>query len=626
MPNNEKRFHENLAIWSRTNPQTAVFLPYLDCHHLTFCKTRQDELNLKLKKDGKIQYYHSNAGAVAESHKWFSSLVLDDVAILYVYGVGLGYDYQAAKAWLEADPNRRLVFLEDDPAVIRRLFETPLGTEIVQDGQVVLCYFESVEKSGFGLTELYWVAITMKIQISALRSYAKKKSKVLEDLKHRIAHDTTLNDAMISEYMSYGLGFFRNFYPNMLHLTGSYLGNTLKDKFKDVPAIICGAGPSLEKQLPELEKLNDRALIFAGGSALNALNAAGLQPHFGAGIDPNPTQYNRLASNQGFEVPFFYRNRMYHRAFKMIHGPRLYIAGSGGYDISEWFEEKFDIESQDLDEGFNVVNFCLEIARMLGCSPIILIGMDLAFTDMQAYTKGVEENPEVTAEEILNKGDLDRNAVLREDIYGQPIYTLWKWITEAAWISSFGKAFPGLLINATEGGLGMKDIPNTPFTSVIETHLTHEYDLSNRIHGEIQQSAMPQVTDDKLVKTMEELRDSLIRCRESLDILIADTNQTIQKAQEAKELPKTLQGGRAALAEIELEEEPGYLHVLVVFNLAYSKVLNREMQYLNALGDTIPQWESTTSRLAINVKKLSFLQKVADAHIAVIEKSLADKV
>ena len=49
-----------------------------------------------------------------------------------------------------------------------------------------------------------------------------------------------------------------------------------------------------------------------------------MQPHFAAGIDPNSAQYDRLSTNTAFEVPFFYRNRLFHQAFKTIHGPRLY--------------------------------------------------------------------------------------------------------------------------------------------------------------------------------------------------------------------------------------------------------------------------------------------------------------
>ncbi len=45
-------------------------------------------------------------------------LELDEVEVLYVLGLGLGYLYYAARDWLAADPSHQLVFLEDDLSVL----------------------------------------------------------------------------------------------------------------------------------------------------------------------------------------------------------------------------------------------------------------------------------------------------------------------------------------------------------------------------------------------------------------------------------------------------------------------------------------------------------------------------
>lgn len=625
MPRNNKYFHENIELWSRANPKAAVFLPYLDSHDIVLCKTSEGQDNLKKKINGKFHHFYSNVDAVKESEKWFSSLHLSDVEVLYVYGVGLGYYYDAAKEWLHADPKRNLIFVEDDLAVIRVLFDTERASRMLHDPQVHLSYFEDVEDPNSPLSELYWIGMTLKMHISALHHYAKEKKEIFKELNHKLVFEATLHETMVEEYLDYGIPFFQNFYPNMLLMAGTYLGNKMTDKFRGVPAIICGAGPSLNNHLSLLGEVGDRALIFAGGSALNALNSAGLQPHFGAGIDPNPMQFERLSSNSGFEVPFFFRNRMNNRAFQMIHGPRLYIAGSGGYDVSEWFESKFDIASQTIDEGFNVVNFCLEIARIMGCNPIIMVGMDLAFTGMESYAAGVEGDISVTEEKLLTGKDLDDIAIVKNDIHGKPVYTLWKWVAEAHWISSFARAVADSIqiINSTEGGIGMEDVPNMTLKSAMETHLSQEYDLINRIHGEIQNSAMPQITHSKIVEAMTELRDSLLRCCEHLDVLVNDATNVIETIKREKNRPAALQGGRAVLSEIELAEEPGYLHVLAVFNQVYSKVLAHEMHQMQASAD--PEWKKAITRLMINNKKLSFLHDVAKVNVEGINRALSNK-
>ena len=65
--------------------------------------------------------------------------------------------------------------------------------------------------------------------------------------------------------------------------------------------------------------------------------------------------------------------------------------------------------------------------------------MDLAYTDMKAYASGVEANNTVEAATVTKPDNIDQAALLKTDIYGKPIYTLWKWIAEADWIGDFLK-------------------------------------------------------------------------------------------------------------------------------------------------------------------------------------------
>lgn len=626
----QNRFQENVTHWAHRNPKAGVYLPYQDCSHLVFCTTENGEPNLKIISDGTVQYLHSNRNALEESEQWFSQLKLSDIDVIYVFGIGLGYYYDAAVGWLKQDSNRRLIFLENDLSIIHRLFETEKGSEILSDSQVKLHYFDNLEDSETVLTplsDLYWESMTTKVLVSALRYYEQFKADLFTELHHKIIYDLSMLHAVLEEYLQYGYAFYRNFYPNVLRLEGAYLANGLFNKFKKMPAIICGAGPSLNKHLSVLDSLKDKALIFAGGSSLNALNSFGIQPHLGAGVDPNPPQLERISKNTAFGVPFLYRNRLYHPALCAIKGPRLYITGSGGYDTSDWIEQRFNIDNTTLlDEGFNVVNLCLNVAHAFGCDPIIFVGMDLAFTEMQKYAAGIDEKPAVEIKEITEQQDFNERAILRKDIFGKPVYTLWKWITESNWISAFAKAHPeATLINATEGGLGFPNIPNETLSSVISTYLTSSYDLSKQLNEEIQKSAMPQVTTPALVQTLEELCNSLMSCKTNLEVIIEETSLIIEQIQRTKKIPQNLQSGKAALNEVELAEEPGYSAVLEMFNIIYSKVLNRDMQALHSLPKSTPEWKKIVMRLELNSKKLTFLHHVAEVNMMLIKKALADQ-
>lgn len=622
---NEKKFQHNLSLWSKTYPKAAIFLPYLDTSQYSLIKNKNGETNLRKTVEKKSFYYHSTRDPVKEADKLFSSLDVSKTEVLFVYGLGLGYIYDASKKWLKKKNNRKIIFLEDDLNVIHAFFQTERATRVLKDSQVELHYFqdEDMEDPLSTLTDLYWHIMTIKLQIIFLPIYKETKEDRCLQLQHKISYDASLREGVLSEYLQYGAAFFRNFYLNLLSLPDSYLGNDLFGKFKNMPAIICGAGPSLKKQLPLLKKLKDKALIFAGGSALNVLNADNMLPHLGAGICPNDEQLNRLRTNSSFELPFFYRNRMYHKAFQLIHGPRLYIKGSGGYDISDWFEEKLGIKGPYIEEGMNVVNFCLEIANVLECNPIIFVGVDLAYTNMEKYAPGVVDQVKVSKKEILDELNFDNQALEREDIYGKPIYTLWKWIGEARWISNTAKNNPTkTIINSTEGGLGFQGVPNIPLKTVVKKHLTKNYDISTLLAGEIQNSSMSYVTLAKVIMAMEEMRDSLIFCRDGLQVLLEENEAMSEKINNEKQTPASMQSGRAALHEIEIAEEPGYIYVLDIFNKMYACVLNREMKALRIIPGKSLNWRKAVKKLAINAKKIKFLHNTAVVNLELINYAL----
>lgn len=607
----EKQFQQNVELWAHADPKHAVRLQYLDSSDLIFCKTNKDELNLK----GREGYYHAQSGAKDEARKWFSTLQLEGVPVIYVYGVGLGYYYEAAKEWLQEKPEHRLIFLEDNLAVLRRFLETEQAEEMLRDVQVQLLYFQDLKDNEAVFEVLYWNFAMKRLIVTALQLYAKKRKELFEKLRHQIAYDAAVKNALVDEYVRLGGPFFINFYQNMLALPGAYLGNKTFGSFRKVPAIICGAGPSLEKQLPLLAKLLDKALVFAGGSAMNVLNAFNIQPHLGAGIDPNPAQFERLSNNTAFEVPYYYRNRLYNEAFKTIHGPRLYVTGCGGYDVGDFFEEKLKIAHEFLDEGHNVINFCLQIAYQLGCDPIIFVGMDLAFTNMKTYSPGVEKEVGFDPESLLDIDDFDSRPMLLKDIYGKPLYTLWKWVAEADWIGDFAKEHPDVSIyNCTEGGLGFAHVANEPLQEIVKRHLKRTYPLYDRLQGEIENATMPKVTKKKMVGLFNELHDSLKRCEEDLVILLEDA--AIQKEKKVFN-----QGGRAALAETELAEEPGFGYVLDIFNQVQARLLNRELHESRGEDES----ERSLKKVDINIRRLTFLRQVASVNAGLIEMVLQNQ-
>lgn len=619
---NEEKYHSNLEIWAHSHPKEAIWLQYFDCKSLEICETEAELLNLRKKIEGGDEYFYEEKNPLDEALNWKATLDLENIEVLYIYGVGLGYYLDSLKDWLKADSDHHIVFLEDDLEVIAKLFETEKGTQILSNPQVNLYFFSGVSETEVIFNQLFWKFPMAKLGFGALKYYRKTKGKKYEELQHQISYDAGVKNSLLEEYLQYGIAFYRNYYANILHLNEAFLGNALFGQFDNVPAIICGAGPSLQKNISLLKKLGDKAIIFAGSSALNALAAEDIQPHLGAGIDPNPMQEERLKHIANLNFPFLYRNRMYPGALKLVTGPKLYLTGSGGYQIAEFFESKFDIEGEDVEEGRNVVNFCLEVAHEMGCNPIIFVGMDLAYTEMKEYTEGVVENPSITKEDLSGIEDFNETAIPRKDIFGNDLYTLWKWVSEAKWIGDFAENHPEIMIvNATEGGLGFPGVPNKTLENISKEFLSEEYDLKSKIKSIYTSHPLSYISKEKILTAVNELKKGLHYCLETLSTLDEENEKIKAEIKRVNKVEHT-QTGKAALLETELSAEPAFVFVLQIFNEVSSRLMQRDVMKLLDPNNKASEVEKELEKLNLNSEKYKYLATVARVNLELLNYAL----
>jgi hypothetical protein len=302
--------------------------------------------------------------------------------------------YQEALSWVEE--GGRAVFVTEqekasaDPRVKIYLLESPLQIEPLAK-------------------KIAWSAVFKKMAIVLVDGG--------EAFKETLERWHLAADLILSEAADWGMVALKNARANRSFYRR---GLDLKGAFSGLPALIVGAGPSLEKNGHLLRAFENRALIFAGGSALNAIDG---EPHFAASVDP-AAPYRQFKMHPFSETPFCYQSRMNADNFSLVHGPKLLFPDSSSNAIN-WLhgEETFD-------SGWTVGNFLTAIALHMGCNPIILVGMDLCYTEERKYAKIDAPLPEglVRVGNVLTQRD---------------------WLMAARWT----EAQKGALINATEGGL-----------------------------------------------------------------------------------------------------------------------------------------------------------------------------
>lgn len=188
--------------------------------------------------------------------------------------------------------------------------------------------------------------------------------------------------------------------PDVSGLAGAYAGR---------PALVVGAGPSLDQSLPWLVGCRDKALVLAASSALGPLARLGVAPHLAlaleakdesrqfAGADPSKTLL--AAASSGSAAHF-------------ANWPGL----KSIFHLQPWVAELVGT-GLPLPSGGHVTSAAFALAILMGCDPVILVGQDLAYSGGRSHAQGVPGRPQEAPDrgpqvEAIGGGQVETSEVM----------------------------------------------------------------------------------------------------------------------------------------------------------------------------------------------------------------------
>lgn len=173
---------------------------------------------------------------------------------------------------------------------------------------------------------------------------------------------------------------------NKINLKEKYKIKPLFNQFSGIPAIVLGAGPSMDEFI-EYYKANDiqnKAVLIACDASLRKLLQHNIRPHF-------VTRCERKLSLIFDGVKKEDTKGIYYAAYPWT--PPEFIG---------LFEETFilyrnngvckwsGIDHGEVNGGVSSANAAMELAFNLGCRDIIMAGIDLCFIGEKSHTEGTE--------------------------------------------------------------------------------------------------------------------------------------------------------------------------------------------------------------------------------------------
>ncbi len=246
----------------------------------------------------------------------------------------------------------------------------------------------------------------------------------------------------------------RNVEANFPIIATSQGVQKLKNKFKKLPAIVVGAGPSLDKNIQHLARVQEKALIIAADAALKPLLRHGIRPPLVVCLDPQEdiAKFFTGVSHDGMTLV----------APTIVH-PRILDIWEGKVIFFNKFAPDIPLltEIQNalpkigvLTPGGTVLSIAYDLAFQSGADPIIFVGQDLSYENKIIYARGGETGNQ--SWETLCR-DQSENIVYETDIRGQKIPTLKSMSVTKQWFhwafTTWKRNSRLTIYNCSEGGI-----------------------------------------------------------------------------------------------------------------------------------------------------------------------------
>ena len=314
-------------------------------------------------------------------------------------------------------------------------------------------------------------------------------------------------------YITYGQEVFNNMLSNLWMVLSNSSVNELynaiavNEEYKNVPAVIVAAGPSLNKNIEKLKKYREKVFVIACDAALNPLLDNDIIPDLAVSVDSHKPLSN-FSNDKVKYIPFVLGSKCI-EWFQNEHNGKKFFFGDS-YLLDKLLEN-FNKEFGMLDTGGSVANDAFSLADLLGFKNIILIGQDLAYSNGIYYAKGVVKK------QIQKNTD---GMVEVEGYYGDKVWTKLNLDSYRRWFEQQIEFKDYLnVINSTEGGAMIHGAVNMTLDEACDKYCDKEIDFTTAINNAkptFTEAELENVKDkvlhfDDVIKNLEKSIDSNLR-------------------------------------------------------------------------------------------------------------------
>ncbi len=293
-------------------------------------------------------------------------------------GLGLGY---LAQAFLDAPSRPRVVVVEPDPRLLRLCCEARDCSAMFQPDRFALI----LDRDPALVTGVLAAWGAESVHVIRAGTAALQAPVVWEALEQAIRHYGQRRSVNTNTIERFGARWVRNLLRNVARGDWSTGINALRGQAGGIPALVLGAGPGLNEVLPRLAELRKRMIVVAVDTARGLCLRHGVRPDISVVVDPQYWNSRHLDFSPYSDEPVVCELATSPRALRMLPGLHRFAASL--FPLGKWVES--GLKPRDaLGAGGSVATTAWDLARLLGCDPIVLAGVDLGFPDLQTHARG----------------------------------------------------------------------------------------------------------------------------------------------------------------------------------------------------------------------------------------------
>jgi len=325
------------------------------------------------------QPIHNTTSPLGEAKYLFDSVANANSAITIVYGIGLGYLFQYT-----AQNSKGVVILyEPNIDILKKAFQlVDFSNEIKSDNVFVATdksHIDSVLRTCFNENNYP--------EVVCLPSYRKIFPKQFEETSEMLK--------MLVGIVALDFNFTKNrFLPiaslilqNVPYLVKEPPLCAIKDVYAGKTAVVCSAGPTLAENIETLKKYKDNVVIISVGPAYKSLLNAGIMPDFVCIVEDR----NAIGQIRGLDVSNIAMvlepssNITFHEY--ALNAKKTFCHASNNLPPNSIWADLSGCDTSEYETKGSVSYCALNVARILGCKRLVVVGQDLAYLDGRLYSK-----------------------------------------------------------------------------------------------------------------------------------------------------------------------------------------------------------------------------------------------